>query len=337
MVEFQAGGPDPTLQVRKSLWRMPERSVAAILSHAGFVLFQHEQQSQARRPVEFSRLINRLQLFLYRNGWPARLSHRLGYHPPLRIVEHDVALLTAPPGSPALTAAFASDFHAGFTTDPELLRRACVALEQLKPDLLLLGGDFVSLDARQIDWLGPLIGRIPAPLGRFAVLGNHDRWNGADYVSAGLRSAGVEVLINENRRLPAPFEYIWVCGLDDYLTGAPDVGAALSGAEGTRLVLMHAPASLSDLDGQRFDLALCGHTHGGQIAFPDGAPLRAAPGPLSGVYNRGRFRMTDGGVLVVSVGLGCSTLPIRVNSDPEIIVCRITSHTAGGGPVGEPT
>jgi len=297
-------------------------------------LFKPEPRTQSGRQPGFWRLADRLQLLLYRNGWPARLSHLLGFRPSLRIVEHDVQLSIGPRDAPALTVAFASDFHAGFTTDPDLLRQACDALEAARPDLLLLGGDFVSLDARQIDWLAPLMGRIPAPLGRFAVLGNHDRWNGADYICRSLEAVGIEVLNNRNRRLPPPFHHIWICGLDDFLSGEPDAPAALAGAEGARIVLMHAPANLLDLDGERFDLALCGHTHGGQIASSGGAPFHAALGPLSRDYNRGRFRMDHGGTLVVSVGLGCCTLPIRLNSDPEIILCRIVTAPRASGDEG---
>jgi predicted MPP superfamily phosphohydrolase len=185
-----------------------------------------------------------------------------------------------------------------------LLRLACDALEKAKPDLLLLGGDFVSLDARQIDWLAPLMGRIPAPLGRFAVLGNHDRLNGPDHVCSALRAVGIEVLVNQNRRLPPPFQHFWICGLDDYLTGNPGAAAALTGADGIRIVLMHAPASLPELGDERFDLAFCGHTHGGQIAFPNRTPVRAASGPLSRKYSRGRFWIGQEGTLFVTVGLG---------------------------------
>jgi uncharacterized protein len=241
----------------------------------------------------------------------------------VRVVEYTVELSGAARDSPPLTAAFASDFHAGPTTDPEVLRRACTALRAAQPDVLLLGGDFVSLDLRQIDWLAPLLGSIPAPLGRLAVLGNHDRWNGADHIVGALEAAGIEVLTNRNRRLAPPFDNIWVCGLDDFVSGIPDARTAFAGAQGARVVLMHAPANLLNLRDERFDAAFCGHTHGGQIAWPSGAPITVAPGPLSRAYNRGRFRMGHGGTLVVSVGLGCSTLPLRLNSAPEVIVCRL--------------
>jgi predicted MPP superfamily phosphohydrolase len=265
--------------------------------------------------------MDRFQLLIYRNGWPSRLARFLGRRPGFRIVEHTVELSAG--SSPEFTIGFASDFHAGPTTNPELLRAACEALRQAEPDLLLLGGDFVSLDAHQIDWLAPLLGEIPTPLGSYAVLGNHDHWNDPNRITEALEAAGIEVLTNRNRRLAAPYQDVWICGLDDFVSGAPDVTSSLTGADGVRVVLMHAPANLVDLTGERFDLAVCGHTHGGQIALPGGTPLAVAPGPLSRVYSRGRFEMDHGGTLLVSVGLGCSTLPLRVNADPEVLLCRI--------------
>jgi predicted MPP superfamily phosphohydrolase len=287
------------------------------------VLVHSQPEPPARRQPPFWRLAERLELLIHGNGWPARLSRRLGYDPAVRVVEHRIEWTNAPPEVPALRVGFASDFHAGPTTDAGLLRRACESLGQARPDLLLLGGDFVSLDVHQIDWLAPLLGRIPAPLGRFAVLGNHDRWSGADHIARALESAGIAMLTNRNQRLPPPYQDVWVCGLDDFVSGTPDVRAALEGADGGRIVLMHGPANLVNLEGQRFDLALCGHTHGGQIALPSGRPIAAAPGPLARRYSRGRFAVKEGGTLVVSVGLGCSGLPLRVNAQPEILLCDL--------------
>jgi uncharacterized protein len=288
------------------------------------VVFRPGPRPQPR----FWRWVDRLELLVYRNGWPARLARRLGHRPTVRVVEHTLALSPRAPDAPTLRLAFASDFHAGPTTSPELLRQAVDALRLARPDVLLLGGDFVSLDVGQIEWLAPLLGRIPAPLGRFAVLGNHDHWNGAGQIVRALEAAGVEVLTNRNRRLPPPFQNIWICGLDDFVSGSPDARLALSGADGARIVLMHGPANLVNLDGQRFDLALCGHTHGGQLALPGGTPITVAPGPHSRAYSRGRFGLERGGTLLVSVGLGCSTVPFRLNSPPEVLLCRIGPPSA---------
>jgi predicted MPP superfamily phosphohydrolase len=167
------------------------------------------------------------------------------------------------------------------------------------------------------------LGSIHAPLGKFAVLGNHDRWSGVDPVVRQLEAAGIRVLVTANERLPRPHNEVWICGLDDHSTGWPDAPAALEGADGVRLILMHAPSGLLDLGAERFELALCGHTHGGQLALPGGHPIVVPQGQLSRRYARGRFVMPNGGTLVVSVGVGCVMLPLRTFAQPEVLSCTL--------------
>jgi predicted MPP superfamily phosphohydrolase len=268
------------------------------------------------------RWIDRIERFAYRSDWGIRLGRALGTPATVRVVRHTVQLDGYPPGAPPLHIGFASDFHAGPTTDPRLLAGAFAALKAAAPDLILLGGDFVSLEARYVDRLFTELATLKAPLGRYAVLGNHDHWTSATRIERCLKDAGIEVLTNRNTRLPPPFESIWLCGLDDHWHGRPDAAAALAGTDGVRILLMHAPSGLLDVHPHRFDLALSGHTHGGQIALPGGKPLLLPHGDLSGVYSRGRFE-TGSGTLIVSVGLGCSVLPIRLFSDPEILLCEV--------------
>jgi predicted MPP superfamily phosphohydrolase len=207
-----------------------------------------------------------------------------------------------------------------------------VALAGLRADALLLGGDFVSLHARHIDTLAPLLGQIPAPLGRYAVLGNHDRWADAARIVRLLEAAGVQVLINRAQRLAAPFAQVAICGLDDADTGAPDAEQALAGADGVRIVLMHSPDGLRNLAQHRFDLALCGHTHGGQIALRSGRPLLLPGGPFCRRYPAGRFELGDAvspQTLIVSRGVGYSTIPLRVHAPPDILAIRVAASEAG--------
>jgi predicted MPP superfamily phosphohydrolase len=241
-----------------------------------------------------------------------------------RVSRHTIELEAGPPRSQPLRIAYASDFHAGPATHPALLAAACASLREARPDLLLLGGDFVGSDAAAIDALAPLLHEIPAPLGRFAVLGNHDWWTSPERIVNALTAAGVEVLINRNVRLSPPFDRVWICGLDDCCGGTPNADGALAGADGTRVILMHSPSNLLDLGRRRFDLALCGHTHGGQIALPGGIPLVVPKGPLSRRYCRGRYDLDSGGILIVSVGVGCTLLPFRAFAHPEILVCDVT-------------
>lgn len=231
---------------------------------------------------------------------------------------------------PLLRLAYASDFHAGPTTDPKVLLDACVELTAAAPDVLLLGGDFVTHHASEIDWLAPALGAIPAPFGRFAVLGNHDWWSDTRHIVHQLEAAGIAVLTNRGVRLQPPFDQVWVCGLDDHWCGSPDPVAAVNGADGIRVVLMHSPSGLIDLGETRFDLALCGHTHGGQLALPGGIPVLVPHGPLSRRYARGRFELDADRTLVVSVGLGCVVLPLRSFAEPEVVVCTVARMDPAG-------
>jgi predicted MPP superfamily phosphohydrolase len=226
-----------------------------------------------------------------------------------------------------LRVAFASDFHAGPLTPDRVLDRAAAALASAAPDVLLLGGDFVSIRDRYVGRVTERLAGMPAPAGRFAVLGNHDYWAGAGPITRALERAGIEVLVNASRRLPPPFDRVTICGLDDHMCGYPDVAKAFAGATPIRLVLMHAPSGLLDIGEHPFTLGFAGHTHGGQIALPNGYPPYVPYGPLSRRYCTGRFDLPNGQVLLVSRGLGCSTVPIRWNAPAEVHLCSVNGET----------
>jgi len=277
-----------------------------------------------RRPL-LAGIAARLELLAYAGGWPFRLRRALGVRPQVRTTRLELAVL--PAGSPPLTIGYASDFHAGCTTDPAVLSAACASLRAAEPDVLLLGGDFVTHEASGARGLADELARVPAPSGRYAVLGNHDWWAGGAEVADALEAAGLTVLVNRAVPLPAPHDGVWICGLDDHWSGRPDAAAAVRGADGLRVVLMHAPSGLLDLGDVRFEVALCGHTHGGQVSLPGGRPLVVPHGALSRRYARGRFDLERGGTLVVSVGLGCVVMPLRLFAPPEIVVCRLTASS----------
>jgi predicted MPP superfamily phosphohydrolase len=264
----------------------------------------------------------------------ARVAGWLAGAPEVRVERHEIVIPVLR-ANRTLRVAFASDFHAGPVTPPHLLDLAVDRLIDARPDLLLLGGDFVSFRAADAASLVPRLAAIPAPLGRFAVLGNHDHDSEGPALAAMLEAAGVTMLTNRSVRLPAPFAGISLCGLDDHTMGRPDAEAAFAGAAAVRLVLMHAPSGLLDIGARPFSVALCGHTHGGQLALPNGWPLLTACGPLSRRYSAGRYDLAGGRTLIVSRGVGYTALPIRVNAPPAITVCTIASG-AGGATVSAP-
>jgi predicted MPP superfamily phosphohydrolase len=282
-------------------------------------------------------------------GWVARWSYRLGLHGRLGVTHYEVdapfdpAALGTPAGVVAasmagaaagsrprerrlarpLVIAFASDFHAGSTTHPEMFEELFSEVGRTHPDVLLLGGDFVSSTATDVDMLHKGLSKCSPPCGKFAVLGNHDLWSEAARVRSGLEAAGVAVLVNRNATLPAPFEGVSICGIDDPWTGEPDVALAFRGAGPVRIFLTHSPDALLLPGQERFDVAFAGHTHGGQVSLPDGSPIVGAGGPLSRTYSRGRFELPGQGPLIVSRGVGCSNLPIRINAHPELVICTL--------------
>jgi predicted MPP superfamily phosphohydrolase len=217
--------------------------------------------------------------------WAARAADALGAQTGRPVdVQESLLPVERARGRPPLRIAFASDFHAGPTTNPRVLEAACNTLAELKPDLLLLGGDFVTGRASYINELAPLLGQIPAPLGRFAVWGNHDLRAHRNTIQRALEDAGIRLLRNEVVSLPAPHDDIGLAGMDDPIRGKPELPPC---DHALRIVLMHAPDGLLAIGDDHFDLALCGHTHGGQITVgPQWRPYLPA-GKLSRQYPSG--------------------------------------------------
>jgi hypothetical protein len=256
-------------------------------------------------------------------GWITKLSYRCGLHGKLRVSTHDIRIPAEKRLPAPLTLAFASDFHAGPTTDPQVFATLLDELVVHKPDVLLLGGDYVTGEASSVADLFTVLSQCQPPLGKFAVLGNHDLWTDDEHIQHQLGAAGATVLLNGNRPLSAPFDQVSVCGIDDPWTGQVDVTKAFQGAGPIRIFLTHSPDGLLFLRDEQFDVGFAGHTHGGQIAFPDGTPVMSACGPLSRAYGQGRFEVAGRGPLIVGRGIGCSNLPIRLNADPELIICTL--------------
>ena len=290
-----------------------------------------------RRIDRARRSIEALLDELFRPGnWAASMSYRLGLQGRLRLREETFVLSDDPAdaidhASPPLRVAFASDFHAGSTTHSRLLDQACEALARGEPDVVLLGGDFVTMRASSIHDLAKALAAVPAPHGKYAVLGNHDLRADRATVIRALEQAGIRVLANENAVLPPPYHEFAVCGLEDATRGRPRADRALDTTAAKRIVLMHSPEGLSAIGDREFDLAFCGHTHGGQIALPWGTPVIVPPGRFNRQFHKGRFDLRRGQngtargarALLVSGGVGCSTIPVRLFAAPEVHLCLI--------------
>lgn len=238
-----------------------------------------------------------------------------------------------------LRAAFLTDLHYGLYIGAGSVAAWVDATNDLRPDVVLLGGD--QLDARMDAPPEPLLRelrRLRAPLGTFAVWGNHDygsfgRYGGRQYgapradwaakraeLEAEFARAGVTVLRDAGRALR---DDAWVGGTDDLWFGTPDVTGALAGAGGrATLLVTHNPDLLPDLP-RPAGLTLCGHTHGGQVRLPGlGAPV--VPSRYGQRYAMGWVQGAHGTPAYVSRGLGLSGLPLRNLCEPELALFQLT-------------
>jgi uncharacterized protein len=254
----------------------------------------------------------------------AKWNHRAGLHGGLSVTKYAVSLPPHKTLPRPQNIAFASDFHAGPTTCPAVFAKLFEAIHAHQPDILLLGGDFVSCKASYVQVLLDGLTRCTPAMGKYAVFGNHDLWTDDQFLTHALQSAAVEVLVNRHVTLPPPFQSISLCGMDDPWTGNADASLTFANSNDIRLLLMHAPDGLLLLDDNKFDLGFAGHTHGGQVALSDGTPILLPHGPLCRAYAHGQHDVTDNGKLIVSRGVGCSTLPVRINAAPELVICTLS-------------
>jgi len=264
---------------------------------------------------------------VYRQGWAARAWQRLPGRTAVDVVRHALALLPRRDETglrPALRIAFASDFHLGPLTAPRLLDNAFARLTELAPDVLVLGGDYVYMEATHAiaRELEARVAAVPARV-KLAVLGNHDLWTHHDRLEDALRRAGATVLINDGVRLPAPWEDVALVGLDDPWTGNPDPVKTMAAAADASLVLgvAHSPEAVPLLANRGLRLLMCGHTHGGQIALPTG------PVVVHGKHGRkwpaGLFDLGEMN-LFVSRGLGAVELPFRAYARPDVALFTLS-------------
>ena len=225
-----------------------------------------------------------------------------------------------PRGARPVRVALLGDIHIGtLAMEPGRLNRIVGQVDALRPDLVLIAGDFIfGHDPNGAARLGepmvaPLRG-LRAPLGVIAVPGNHDHWTGEAVVRAQLRRAGIVMLANQAvRRGP-----LAVGGLDDAFTGHDDVPAtmtALRRLPGARLIVTHSPDVAARLPAD-VRLLLAGHTHCGQVVLPFWGPVenvsRYEKRYLCGVVREGAH------TVVVTAGVGTSGGPFRLNAPPDI-------------------
>jgi predicted MPP superfamily phosphohydrolase len=232
----------------------------------------------------------------------------------IECTEHRVAVPSLPPELRGLRIVQLTDLHRSKLTPDRRLRHAVALANSICPDLILLTGDFVTADSADIEPCGHILAPLEAPLGRYAVLGNHDFTAGAPAVERMLTRLGIHVLTNESVKLENGLRLV---GLEDDRHGKPDAVRAFRDVQEDEatLVLSHNPVG-AELVAQHPCIVFSGHTHGGQIRLP---VLTAQQVRRIGSkhYRAGWFTVGQAR-LYVNRGLGQVGLPLRFLCRPEI-------------------
>ncbi len=221
-----------------------------------------------------------------------------------------------------------SDLHVGKSTPDARLRAAVRAVNDAKPDLVVLTGDFVTVSTDPFERIPEVLGGLQAPT--FAIYGNHDHRSGKEEVARQIHAMGYALLQNQHTVLDVRGKPLALIGVDDGVTRHDDVAASFKGVSDsmTRFVLAHAPTTIERLPRDAGLFCVSGHTHGGQLyfrGFTDEIFRRVRQPYVRGLYG------VNGNTLYVNRGLGFgsgSVLP-RVHSEPEVSIFTLKRATLG--------
>lgn len=224
-----------------------------------------------------------------------------------------------------------SDTHLGFQYDRQQFISLVQKINELQPDLIFFTGDLLDAPNKYTDgdMIIPLLNKLHAPFGKFAIYGNHDHGGyGSDIYRSIMEKAGFTLLQNTNQRVKLlDGSSLYIIGIDDAMLGKPDIGKAMEGVpvNSFNILLSHAPDLADKASEYNIHFQLSGHSHGGQIKIPFvGALVKP---PFAEKYHEGFYEIGETPLtLYVNRGIGTTRLPFRFLSKPELTVFTLISE-----------
>ena len=251
----------------------------------------------------------------------------------ITLTRADIPVDGLSPAHAGLKIGLITDVHRSRWVDHEDVRQAVGLLEAERPDLIVLGGDYVTWGDRR--FVGPAaeaLAGLSAPEGVFGILGNHDD---AVDMPAALAARGIQMLKNARTRLTIRHEPLELLGISFWTRRQSEIAALTRGARGPIVLLAHDPRRFDEAERLKIPLVLSGHTHGGQVVLPMLGAVAARKFPIvAGVARKGAT------TIFVSRGVGTVYVPVRINCPPEVAMLTLVpggSHAARHDPAAVQT
>jgi uncharacterized protein len=236
----------------------------------------------------------------------------------LSVTRTTVPVSALPAALSGLRIGLITDIHRSRWVSHEDVAHAVDLLMAERPDLIVLGGDYVTWgDRKYVGASADALAPLSAPYGVFAILGNHD--NDHDTPIA-LAKNDVHVLRDARTRVTIRGEMIDLLGIRFWTRRASDIASLMHRAVPMTVLLAHDPRRLTEAATLSIPLVLSGHTHGGQVVLPVLGAVAAKQFPV--VQGIGRKERTT---VFVSRGLGTIYVPVRVNCPPEVALLTLSS------------
>lgn len=245
----------------------------------------------------------------------------------LELDDREVELDSWPENLNGLKVAVVGDFHAGAgPCELSRIRRAVAATNEMKADIILLVGDFVNssfyMTNAEPEAYAKELSALKAPLGVYAIMGNHDARYGVKKVFEILRMAKIKILSDSGALVKSPRGDFYVAGLSDYYSNEYSYTKAFKNRpKGVPIILLaHTPSLFNEIP-KEVSITLSGHTHGGQIKIPYRGAL-FSNNVLGNDFAEGLVSR-DGKTIYITRGLGTSRIPFRFMCPPQISLLKL--------------
>ncbi len=218
---------------------------------------------------------------------------------------------------------FISDIHHGPYFSIRRVEKLVKRINKLKPDIILLGGDYVHREAEYITPLFDEFVKLKATYGVYGVLGNHDHWEDATLTRKLMQRNGIQICDNMSYWVSIGNDSIKIGGVGDLWEDKQNLSKTTSDVKPSDycILISHSPDYIETMSSDCVDLVVAGHTHGGQVSlFGLWAPI--VPSKYGQKYRYG-LKTFDHTQAYITSGVGTITPPLRFFCRPEIVVFEL--------------